>query len=79
MGHMRKTRALANSIEEVQRKFKERMSDKQLVDMDTSIFKKTEEKKNRTNNTLIRDNLYPDNTSMNQFFSQRILFCNDAF
>ena len=55
------------------------MSDIQLVDMDTSIFKKTEEKKNRMNNTLIRDNLYPDNTSMNQFFSQRFLFCNDAF
>ena len=30
---------------------------------------------NKTNNTLIRDNLYEDNTSMNQFFSQRILFC----
>ena len=43
---MRKTRVLANSIEEVRRKFKERMSDKQLFDMDTSIFKKTEEKKN---------------------------------
>ena len=63
MGHMRKTRALANSIEEVRLKFKERMLDKQLVDMDTSIFKKTEEKKNRMNYTLIRDNLYPDNTS----------------
>ena len=45
-GHMRKTRVLANSIEEVRRKIKERMSDKQLFDMDTSIFKKTEEKKN---------------------------------
>ena len=76
---MSKTRALANSKEEVRQKFKERMSDKQLVDMDTSIFKKTEKKKNRTNNTLIRDNLYPDNTSMNHFFSQRSLFCNDAF
>ena len=43
---MRKKRVLANSIEEVRQKFKERMSDKQLVDMDTSIFKKTEEKKN---------------------------------
>ena len=43
---MRETRVLANSIEEVRRKFKERMSDKQLFDMDTSIFKKTEEKKN---------------------------------
>ena len=30
---------------------------------------------NRANNTLTRDNLYQDNTSMNQFFSQRILFC----
>ena len=30
------------------------------------------------NSTLIRDNLYPDNHSMNQFFSRRILFCNDA-
>ena len=37
---MRKKRVLANSIEKVWRKFKERMSDKQLVDMDTSIFKK---------------------------------------
>ena len=27
---------------------------------------------NRTNNTLIRDHLYQDNTSMIQFFSQRI-------
>ena len=43
---MRKKRVLANSIEEVQRKFKERMSDKQLVDKNTSIFKKNEEKKN---------------------------------
>ena len=33
---------------------------------------------NRTNNTLIRDNLYQDNTIMNQFFSQRDLFCIDA-
>ena len=33
---------------------------------------------NRTNNTLIRDHLYQDNTSMIQFFSQRILFCIDA-
>ena len=33
---------------------------------------------NRTNNALIRDNLYQDNTSMNQFLSQRILFCIDA-
>ena len=45
-GHIRKTRVLANSIEEVRRKFKESMSDKQLFDLDTSIFKKTEEKKN---------------------------------
>ena len=44
--HMRKTRVLANSIEGMQRKFKERMSDKQLFERDTSIFKKTEEKKN---------------------------------
>ena len=33
---------------------------------------------NRTNNTLIRDNLYQDNTSINQFFTHRILFCIDA-
>ena len=33
---------------------------------------------NRTNNTLIRDHLYQDNTSIIQFFSQRILFCIDA-
>ena len=33
---------------------------------------------NRTNNTLICDNLYQDNTGMNQLFSQRILFCIDA-
>ena len=33
---------------------------------------------NRTNNTLIRDHLYQDNTSMIQFLSQRILFCIDA-
>ena len=43
---MRKTRVLSNSIEGLRRKFKERMSDKQLFDTDTSIFKKTEEKKN---------------------------------
>ena len=28
----------------------------------------------RTNSTLIRDNLYQDNTHMNQTLSQRILF-----
>ena len=44
-GHMRKIRVLANS-REVRRKFKERMSDKQLFDTETFIFKKTEEKKN---------------------------------
>ena len=30
-------------------------------------------------NTLFRDHLYEDNTSMNQFLSQRILFCTDTF
>ena len=33
---------------------------------------------NRTNSTLVRDNLYQDNTNMNQFFSKRISFCIDA-
>ena len=33
---------------------------------------------NRANNSLIRDNLYQDNTNMNQSLSQRILFCIDA-
>ena len=33
---------------------------------------------NRTNNTLVRENLYQDNTNTNQFFSQQILFCIDA-
>ena len=41
---MRKT-VPANSIEQVRRKFTESMLDKELFDMDTSIFKKTEEKK----------------------------------
>ena len=34
---------------------------------------------NRTNNTMICDNLYQDNTGMTQFFSQQILFCIDAY
>ena len=42
---MRKTRVFANSLEGMQRKFKERMSDKQFFDTDTSSFKKTEGKK----------------------------------
>ena len=34
---------------------------------------------NRTTNTLVRDTLHQDNINMNQFFSQRILFCIDEF
>ena len=41
---MRKT-VLANSIEQVWQKLTESMLDKELFDMDTSIFKKTKKRK----------------------------------
>ena len=45
-GHMRKMQNLGNAIEEVRGKLKKKMSNEQLFDMDSEVFKKTEEKKN---------------------------------
>ena len=45
-GHMRKVRSLGNSIEEVRGTLKKNMSNKEMFDLDSAVFQKTETKKN---------------------------------
>ena len=44
-GHIRKMRNLGNSIEEVRGKLKKNMSNEQLFDMDSEVFKKRKKRK----------------------------------
>lgn len=46
-GHMRKVRTIGDSIENVRGTLRKNMSDKQVFDLDSDVFQKTEEKKNK--------------------------------